>query len=321
MLFLIPVSLLLSAVIARGYANQKQENSPSISALNYTNANQVQNSPQCIGGTSFGTNCYYLQMFSEVSWQDCRSKCASMSYSMLCIDSSETNAWLKSKLPQKAWIGYTDIAFKGTKDYYYWYPGCSSFYTNWDLSSNPKQPDNKGNNEDFAGFSLDVNTGQWNDFRADIKASCSCQTSLDRVQTCASGWLLYGTTCYRFKHVTSATWIKCYEACNSLPSFYHITMLCIRNDVENEWVYSNAGDEAWIGYTDDSRYAPFALGLHSKHYGWVAGCTSTYSNFKKGQPDNRNNKEDYAGFWKNTVGQWNDFRSDITAPCGCQYSL
>jgi len=318
MLFLIPVLLLLSAVTARAYANQKQENSPSISALNYTNVNQVQNSPQCIGGTSFGTNCYYLQMFSEVSWQDCRSKCASMSYNMLCIDSSETNAWLKSKLPQKSWIGYTDIAFKGTKNYY-WYPGCSSIYTNWDLSSNPKQPDNKGNNEDFAGFSLDVNTGQWNDFRADIKASCSCQTSL---QTCASGWLLYGTTCYRFKHVTSATWKNCYEACASLSYYFNpVTMLCIRDAVENEWVYSNAGNEAWIGYTDDRAYSPLAGGLHSKFYGWVFGCTSTYWNFHDTQPDNSKNQEDYAGFWKNTVGQWNDFRSDITAPCGCQYSL
>jgi cathepsin L len=283
----------------------------------YTNVYQVQTSGKCTGGLIYGDNCYYLNKYTGVTWQQCRTQCASKSTSMLCIDSDATNSWLSQHVASNTWIGYTDIANKGSKNYY-WYPGCSSTYTNWASG----QPDNTNNNEDYAQFW--TSSGQWNDNTPQTTATCSCQKSLISpipVQTCAAGWVPYGETCYQFNTASSYTWIGCYNYCANQLSGVTVTMFCIHDAVENEWVFNNAGNNAWIGYTDDNRYAPSpAGGVHSKQYGWVYGCTSSYTNWASGEPSNSGNNEDYAQFWTST-GQWNDWTPQGNTQCACQYSL
>jgi len=64
---------------------------------------------------------------------------------------------------------------------------------------------------------------------------------------------------------------------------------------------------------------PFPPPYGSMQYGWVTGCSSTYTNWYGNNPDNDAYSEDYVLLWELVNGQWNDARSSIAARCGCQY--
>lgn len=115
---------------------------------------------------------------------------------------------------------------------------------------------------------------------------------------CPTGWVFYDQNCYKFS-VTSGTensWTGCQSTCNSLGA----SMLCIENAAQNNWIWSQVSPvNTWIAYQDLNNYPRFV---------WNSGCTSTYTNWAGGQPDNENGVEWYAHLWTNAVapGQWND---------------
>jgi hypothetical protein len=77
-----------------------------------------------------------------MSWSECKSECAHLDASMLCITDDETNVWLANELiknGQYPWIGYSDLSGTQQGDYQ-WITGCSSTYTNW----YPGEPYNLG---------------------------------------------------------------------------------------------------------------------------------------------------------------------------------
>jgi hypothetical protein len=119
------------------------------------------------------------------------------------------------------------------------------------------------------------------------------------------------------------TWDQCNAYCTG--SYSGITMLCVNNAAENEWIrlqIQSGGAYIWIGYTD---MLPFGGAKGTKQYGWVTGCSSTYTNWYPGEPDNWANNEDYAEVHPHT-GQWFDEGDESTvqqhlAQCGCQYKL
>jgi len=131
-------------------------------------------------------------------------------------------------------------------------------------------------------------------------------------QTCASGWTLYGSTCYSFSG--SGTWAQCFSYC---PSSYPGAMLiCIHNSAENSWLASQAGNKFWIGYTD---MTPYGGGKASKNYGWITGCSSTFTNWAGREPNNAGNNEDWVEVY--TDGYWNDNSPNQASKCGCQYNV
>ena len=125
--------------------------------------------------------------------------------------------------------------------------------------------------------------------------------------TCPSGWVQNAGSCYWFKPAFSGgsiigTWDQCNTYCTT---FYQgATMLCVNNAAENTWIYSNYGSWYWIGYTDQ--------------YGWVTGCSSTYTNWASGQPDNMNNIQDYAVL--SNASDWYDYGPQDSWYCGCEYT-
>jgi hypothetical protein len=145
--------------------------------------------------------------------------------------------------------------------------------------------------------------------------------------TCASGWVQYGGNCYLIIPVfnsgsTTGSWDQCNAYCPT--SYPGATMLCVQNAAENTWMGSQYGGwvsgpsgpglNYWIGYTD---MLPYGGGKGTKQYGWVTGCSSTYTNWLPGEPNNLNT-EDYTEV--NIYGQWNDRSQDDPKRCGCQYN-
>ncbi len=113
---------------------------------------------------------------------------------------------------------------------------------------------------------------------------------------------------------TTGTWDQCNAYCTA--SYPGATMLCVNNAGENDWLYSQYGGQyMWIGYTD---MPPYGGGKGTKQYGWVTGCSSTYTNWRSGEPNNLNNNEDYVHMWGEI---WNDIDPQFNAQCGCQYKL
>jgi len=125
--------------------------------------------------------------------------------------------------------------------------------------------------------------------------------------TCASGWVQNGGSCYLIKPAfnsgsISGTWDQCNAYCPT--SYPGATMLCVNNAAKNEWIRSHTGGNyIWIKYTD---MLPYGRGKGTKQYGWVTGCTSTYTNWAAGEPNNAGNNEDYALVFPGS-GTWNDY--------------
>ncbi len=113
------------------------------------------------------------------------------------------------------------------------------------------------------------------------------------------------------------TWDQCNAYCPT--SYPGATMLCVNNAAENEWTRSQTNNNfIWIGYTD---MLPYGGGKGTKQYGWVTGCSSTYTNWNvnNGEPNNLLNNEDYAAV-SPYGGQWNDASPQNSNLCGCEYN-
>ena len=98
-------------------------------------------------------------------------------------------------------------------------------------------------------------------------------------------------------------------------------MFCVNELEENTWIRSkynvDSTGDVWIGYTD---MPPYGRGKGTKQYGWVTGCSSTYTTgWTSGNPDNAGNNEDYVCL--NEKSQWNDREAQAKMNCGCQYTL
>ena len=134
--------------------------------------------------------------------------------------------------------------------------------------------------------------------------------------TCASGWVQNGGSCY-YSGGQSRTWDQCNAGCST--SYPGATMLCVNNADENAWIrsqYQIYSDWIWIGYTD---MLPYGGGKGTKQYGWVTGCSSTYTKWVSGAPDNDLNNEDYAAI-RNGNGNWYDYSPQTEFFCGCEYN-
>jgi len=150
--------------------------------------------------------------------------------------------------------------------------------------------------------------------------------------TCASGWVQNGGKCYLIAPAFNSgsaigTWDQCNAYCPT--SYTGATMLCVNNAAEDAWIVSQYSQYTgippwgyyWIGYTD---MPPYGGGKGTKQYGWVTGCSSTYTNWYPSQPSNSigndgiSGGEDYAGV--SPGFQWRDYHFSITYYCGCQYN-
>jgi hypothetical protein len=121
-----------------------------------------------VSWTQYDTNCYKFGLV-PMTWPLCRSTCAGLNATMLCIPDATTNAWLWEQTGNTStWIGLSDIGHSATYTLgtYTWFSGCSSTYTNWDIN----QPDNLGI-ENYVYF---YTQGKWDNF-GDFDKVCACE--------------------------------------------------------------------------------------------------------------------------------------------------
>jgi hypothetical protein len=114
----------------------------------------------------------------------------------------------------------------------------------------------------------------------------------------------------------TGTWVQCNSFCPT--SYPDAAMLCINNVTENAWIRTQFGTNYWIGYTD---MPPYGGGKGTIQYGWITGCSSTYTNWNAGEPNNAGNNQDYAVV-NQVTGKWDDNSpQERDVSCGCHYKL
>ena len=94
---------------------------------------------------------------------------------------------------------------------------------------------------------------------------------------------------------TSKTWTEAHNYCRA----NHTDLASVRNMAENEKIkamIAAGGDYAWIGLFRDS-------------WKWSDGSTSSFSFWKNGQPDNKNETCVAADFSQS--GAWEDWPCDM----------
>jgi len=137
--------------------------------------------------------------------------------------------------------------------------------------------------------------------------------------TCASGWVQYGENCYKirpnFSNGELGTWTECYTHCTTAYPNLGSTMYCINNAAENAWILA-LGQTVWLGYTT---MPPYGGGSGTMIFGWVTGCSSTYTNWEGGIPNNGDNNQHYAAMYGPYT--WDEFPNNYDFYCGCQYKL
>jgi len=156
-------------------------------------------------------------------------------------------------------IGFTDREKEGT---FKWTDGSTSTYTNWA----PREPnDLKG--EDCTHMYADAS---FNDIDCKTyEAVFVCKKPIN----CPKGWIKRNNFCYKF-HNEKQNSVTADQRCSSEGA--HVSSL--ENADEAKFLNKLAGKrETWIGLNDREKEGTFV---------WSDGSTSTYTNWRKGEPNN-----------------------------------
>lgn len=275
------------------------------------------------GWKDYNNKCYYFNVGISFNWSGCKTKCASLGASMLCIPNSTTNTWIANQLLElgssTSWIGYSDLP-DGYGNYK-WVSGCSSTYRKSDIVSNCAYITSAGrwystgvSNSDImcsceyrrAPTSLPTLSPTYRIVNptaiSTVKPSSSIPSTISPTIGCRSGWTDRNNKCYNFNIGTDLSWSACKLACASLDA----SMLCITDSSINSWMSSFTSSSSWIGYSD--------LPNKDGKYKWVSGCSSLYSS---SYFDNY-----YNCAYINSYGYWYSFvdSGSTSIMCSCEYN-
>lgn len=115
----------------------------------------------------------YIFFASPRNWADAQKSCEQVGYSLVTVNDSAEEAWLKQQMPWRSvWLGYSDSSVEGR---WVWEDGAPT-YTNW----RPGEPNNSLGNEDCAvNNSIATSTGPaglWNDIPCTDLAAYVCES-------------------------------------------------------------------------------------------------------------------------------------------------
>ena len=132
---------------------------------------------------------------------------------------------------------------------------------------------------------------------------------------CPSGWSTYGNHCYLFVE-TKMEYNAAENHCYSLSyknRKSHLTSVLDTDEslfVANLVTSRSSATTVWIGYDDIEVEGTFV---------WKDGSTSTWANWRGGQPDNHRGAEDCVHMQLNTESRgWNDLPCTGKLPFVCK---
>ncbi|XP_033126040.1 hyalin-like [Anneissia japonica] len=113
------------------------------------------------------------------------------------------------------------------------------------------------------------------------------------VSKCEEGWTLFQGSCYKQYSTRKLTWQSARSSCQSNQA----DLVVVKNDAENNFLFTTFKTRVWIGLTDLELEGTFK---------WITtGTEPSYTNFITGEPNNQGN-EDCVEINSVHKGEWND---------------
>eukprot|EP00523_Entomoneis_sp_CCMP467_P020209 CAMPEP_0168860918 /NCGR_PEP_ID=MMETSP0727-20121128/17640_1 /TAXON_ID=265536 /ORGANISM="Amphiprora sp., Strain CCMP467" /LENGTH=944 /DNA_ID=CAMNT_0008915887 /DNA_START=148 /DNA_END=2978 /DNA_ORIENTATION=+ len=259
--------------------------------------------------TSPSEPAFVCRTTSANNWEFHRSNAVSKKGHLLTIPDQIMNDYLGDEFANgKYWIGFNDLVTEGQ---WKWTDGSTSSYINWTGG----QPSNSGSSgEDCAEFLGQSANGRWNDLTCSTNRwafyqfpMSEYQNVCDKFDGCQPGpGNSFSETCgasapSESTFVCRTTSSKNWEDHRSNAVSKNGHLLTISDQAMNDYLDDNFADgKYWIGYNDL---------VTEGQWKWTDGSTSSYVNWKSGQPNNSggNPGEDCAEFLgQNENGWWND---------------
>lgn len=128
---------------------------------------------------------------------------------------------------------------------------------------------------------------------------------------CPSGWVSNNGRCWMFPAATNYYKTMQYPACQGFCAALGgptARPACVTSAADNAFIVNNAAVSVstWIGYTDWA---------WEGHFTWEGGCSSAYTNWDAGEPNNKDN-EDFV-MLKLTNSKWQDVKANRDNYCVC----
>ena len=244
-----------------------------------------------------------------LSWEDAQAQAESLGGNLVAIDDAAEQEWLIQTFGQteRFWIGLSDRDEEGNFE---WVNGQTTTYRNW----KPGQPSNfqfygaLPEGEDYALMNWDRDgSGRWNDAPNDdveLYYEANFRGIIEIPQKPAQ---IYTYNNHKYLLSNELSWEDAQAQAESLGG----NLVAIDDAAEQEWLIQTFGqtERFWIGLSDRDEEGNFE---------WVNGQTTTYRNWKPGQPSNFQfygalpEGEDYAlmNWDRDGSGRWNDAPND-----------
>ena len=244
------------------------------------------------------------QLSDSLSWEDAQAQAKSLGGHLVAIDDAAEQQWLIQTFGQQErfWIGLSDRDEEGN---FKWANGQTTSYRNW----KPGQPSNYKfdgalpEGEDYALMNWDRDgSGRWNDAPNDYAGTFRgiIEISQQPVKT-------YSYNDRQYLVSNKLSWEDAQAQAKSLGGH----LVAIDDAAEQQWLIQTFGQQErfWIGLSDRDEEGNFK---------WANGQTTSYRNWKPGQPSNYNfdsalpEGEDYAlmNWDRDGSGRWNDAPND-----------
>jgi mannose receptor, C type len=130
---------------------------------------------------------------------------------------------------------------------------------------------------------------------------------------CSSGYVYINAACY-YLGSSLVTWYAANATCNSLGAGVHLATISSATEQDAIWAYYGSLF-LWIGLNCIATHA--SSGTTGEVWVWADGSTSTYRNWRSGEPNNYDNNEacvEYAYYL------WNDNNCANTHQYLCKYT-
>ncbi|XP_033107417.1 macrophage mannose receptor 1-like isoform X2 [Anneissia japonica] len=262
------------------------------------------------GWNSYDKYCYFLSS-TDGTWSEARDNCRGMGGDLASIHNDNENNYINSLQTAASsgniWIGLNDLTYQMS---FTWSDGSDMDYAIW----NTNEPNNhQGSAEDC----VEMYTNKaWNDNDCVNRRRFICKRKKENLPPtqfpptpsgCDQGWIAYDYSCYMFVSTTTVTSDSAIQSCLSMAGH----LVSINDRFEQTFISSQlglaSGQYYWCGLVkqDDGSYT------------WSDGSSVAYTNWDKGQPDDRDGKCVAVSSGK-SAGLWSDSACDSSYNYICE---
>nr|XP_022307439.1 perlucin-like protein isoform X1 [Crassostrea virginica] len=140
------------------------------------------------------------------------------------------------------------------------------------------------------------------------KSVDSLNNAKNLTKGCKSGWKAYGGHCYLYIK-TPHNWFEAQMKCREFGG----TLVQIDSKEENDWLLKTLPKErSWLDHTDVGTEGTWKL--------FSTGRSPTFTNWSKGQPDNRGNQDCACNYYNRKTGAWDDVTCSYKLGFICEIS-